>query len=746
MNSYKVPVSIVQKTHPRTFCLRCFSIGLTVCAASSAVAQIASDGTLPGKNKFDTVEVLTKLPNDNELRRRSLVAVKYYGREEIDRFGDATMADVLSNLPGVQMVNGAPALSGLDPKYTKILFNSDPAPAGVTMEQINPALVERVEITRGQSTNQSSQSIGGTINIVFKDPPKKNQESVRYGIAYQNERPTPFATYTIGGKTGDLSYNVPISAQEFLQTWQVNADKHYIESNGVSSVGIQERYWRYANVYLTASPTLSYEIDSDQKVTVTGYFQSASRKLLHQYARTVISGTPVLDDDFKSQTEFRSGKIDLGWTKNLTANDRLEAKLSQAGSFIGACWDTFRPDFAISAACEEKTTSASRFSGNYQRLFDGGHAVMLGFNWDANKDAVWERDTYLGVIVNPIVAAKTFRGRVDNRAIFLQDEWEVTPSFATNFGLRAESVSMETQVPVELASATNTASTVSNTTYIVNPIIHLIYRPDPGAKQAFRASVSRGFKTPDLWTLGLSPTFRAKDPTSLNTPLNPDEIGNSQIRPEVATGLDFSYEMPFASSGFINIGAFYRDVENIIAMVESLQTVYWSPNPRWVRQPINFSHGSSYGIELELRGPAAAFLPAELTPSKPINLRLNLNYYGSKIDALSSPNNRFASQYPWTATFSVDFKPSDAWSLGASYFKSPGFTRLVSTNEMFKQSDLSWVNAFAQYKIDSKSNLRIGINNLFPNTSRTENITEIADQRVSRMGRTGLTITLETRL
>lgn len=112
------------------FLIATFSVPI----AHNAFAQIASDGSLPGRNKFDTVEVVAKAPSDNDLRNRSLVAKRIYGREELERFGDSNLADVLSNLPGVSMVNGVPGLSGMNAKYTKLLFNGDPAPAGVSMD------------------------------------------------------------------------------------------------------------------------------------------------------------------------------------------------------------------------------------------------------------------------------------------------------------------------------------------------------------------------------------------------------------------------------------------------------------------------------------------------------------------------------------------------------------------------------------------------------------------------------------
>lgn len=130
--------------------------------------------------------------------------------------------------------------------------------------EFNPSLIERIEIVRGQSADQSAQSIGGTINIIFKDAPKSLKETIRYGVQYQNERLTPILTYTIGGKSGDFSYNLPVTVQEVLQTYQVNFDHRIIESDGLVSRGYQEKYWHYGHTFLTIAPRINYTINDDE--------------------------------------------------------------------------------------------------------------------------------------------------------------------------------------------------------------------------------------------------------------------------------------------------------------------------------------------------------------------------------------------------------------------------------------------------------------------------------------------------
>lgn len=726
---------------------RLFTTAFSIAYCTQSFGQIASDGSLPARNKFDVVEVVTKLPSDDVLRQRSLVAKGIYGRQELDRFGDNNLADLLSNLPGVQMQNGVPSLSGMDAKYTKILWNGETAPAGVRMEQINPALVDRIEITRGQSANQSAQSIAGTINIVFKDPARTSQNSIRYGVAYQNERPTPFATYTFGGKEGDLSYSIPFSVQEVLQTFRVNTEKRIVAGDGTISSGYQEKYWRYQHVFATINPRITYTINDDEKLTSQTFIQSSQRQLLHQYERTIFAGDPQLDLDFKSQTAFTIIRSNLNWAKNLNNKDRLEAKIGVASNSSPACWtQTDANRVQVTTACGDERETSVFYGFNYTHLVNSAHELKFGLDVDRKKNRTSRSEAYLGATVDPLVYGRDFNSTVDTNAIYIQDEWEINKQWAANVGLRSETLRLAASVPDQLLNTGSTDSNSTNTVSLVNPIFHFSYRPDGDDKYVFRGGISRAYKAPDVDSLGLSPSIVIKDPTQLNSAISPDVVGNSTLKPETATGLDLSYETKFGKIGFASLGAFYRDVENIIVDVTTLQNVSWASVPRWVNQPTNIAHGTTYGLELEVKAAASDVLPVELVPNWPLNLRLNMNVYGSRIDAIPGPNNRFPQQSPWSSTIGFDCKPMDALTMGASVFVAPQYDRQGPVGDTYTQSQLRWINAFAQYTVDSKSSLRLGINNLFPSANATTLMTEFSDRRSNRTGRTGITLTYEKKL
>ena len=121
-----------------------------------------------------------------------------------------TLAEGLSFQPGVRVENSCQncgfaqvRINGLDGQYSQILINSRPvfsALAGVYgLEHIPANMVERVEVVRGGgSALYGSSAIGGTINIITKEPLRSSGE-----LAH---------TLTSIGCTGALDNNTTLNA------------------------------------------------------------------------------------------------------------------------------------------------------------------------------------------------------------------------------------------------------------------------------------------------------------------------------------------------------------------------------------------------------------------------------------------------------------------------------------------------------------------------------------------------------
>ena len=76
------------------------------------------------------VEITAQPPSEGDQRRRDPVARTIVGRDELEKYGDIAVTDVLKRQPGVTMQGGSPRLRGLGGSYTLLLVNGEPAPPG----------------------------------------------------------------------------------------------------------------------------------------------------------------------------------------------------------------------------------------------------------------------------------------------------------------------------------------------------------------------------------------------------------------------------------------------------------------------------------------------------------------------------------------------------------------------------------------------------------------------------------------
>ena len=85
-----------------------------------------------------------------------------------------------------------------------------------------------------------------------------------------------------------------------------------------------------------------------------------------------------------------------------------------------------------------------------------------------------------------------------------------------------------------------------------------------------------------------------------------DLLGNPDLEPETAWGLDLGWERRLGSRGVIGVNAFYRDITNLIEIANTGVEGDEGPGT-FVLQPRNTGDGEVWGIELDLSTPLTAF-------------------------------------------------------------------------------------------------------------------------------------------
>ena len=129
------------------------------------------------------IEELVVSANRNEVSRREApVVVNIAGPKLIETVNSTDLAKTLNYLPGLRVENncqncGFPQvrINGLEGPYSQILINSRPVVSALSgvygLEQIPVSMIERVEVVRGGgSALFGANAVGGTINIITKDP------------------------------------------------------------------------------------------------------------------------------------------------------------------------------------------------------------------------------------------------------------------------------------------------------------------------------------------------------------------------------------------------------------------------------------------------------------------------------------------------------------------------------------------------------------------------------------------------
>lgn len=119
-------------------------------------------------------------------RRDATAAKTVISRETITRYGDTNLADVLRRVPGITVTKSRGdgstiRMRGLGEGYTQLMINGEPALPGVTLDSISPDLIERIEVIRTATADQSTQAIAGTINVIFRRSAKRRDHGMKVG-------------------------------------------------------------------------------------------------------------------------------------------------------------------------------------------------------------------------------------------------------------------------------------------------------------------------------------------------------------------------------------------------------------------------------------------------------------------------------------------------------------------------------------------------------------------------------------
>lgn len=659
---------------------------------------------------------------DRDDRRESTATKIVVTRDDLTRFGDATVADVLNRVPGVT-VSGTPGrgaeirMRGLGNGYTQILLNGEPVAPGFSIDSLAPNLIERIEVMRSATADQSAQAIAGTINIILKQVVRSGQRDIKAAVSSERGYPSFNLDGQLSDREGPVSYTLAGSLrnQKTSRPATILITGKDTQDQPISARTIDRNELFEANT-LSLTPRLTWTASERDKVVADGFISYEKIDIATRDSRTVLFGAPPLygDNDRKENLDSSTLRTRLTWIRNLADAATFELKfgnsLNRRTSFVHRRsvlpGQTF--DGTESLALERflnsvATDNALTLSGKYRAPYQQTHAFVVGWDSESNRrsDNRIQR-TPISLVEPTENLDEAYVAQVRRLAFFAQDEWEITPRWSAYLGLRWEGL--------RTSSAGNTLdNTVKNRSSVLSPILQSLWKVPDTAGDQVRLGLSRTYKAPGTRDL-IARRFRTAD----NLPTSPDSEGNPDLRPELAWGLDAAYERHFDNvGGLLSSNVFIRKIDDVI-----LQQLWTDADGRWVLSPVNKGSARTYGIELEAKGNLRKLLKA----APAIDLRFNLARNWSILSAVPGPNNRLSAQIPVTANIGADWRPDGLpLTLGGNWGLQQGGWVRLSENQFAHNSVRRTLDIYGLWKVDPSTQLRLSLSNLLQQDNVQEN-------------------------
>ena len=640
------------------------------------------------------VEVRGNRNNDTEMRRESSAAKIVIGREEIQKQGDANLGEVLKRLPGVT-VQGAPGrggairMRGLGGGYTQILLDGERLPPGFSIDSLLPEQVERIEILRAPTAETGARAIAGTINIVLREGQKANPDDLKITRSREYGHDSTLLNWVhnlnIQPLTGTLTMSV-------TDQYRPDSSSSVITSNVLGdSTRSNESLGRRQAMH--ANARLQWRGEQGKTLTLTPFvvYSDFAGNGLIQANRLGTEASETAQT--LNQSRFAMARLNGQWAQRLSADDRLEVRFGVGQSEYDLRLDQTLTTPSATTPLLLNTTQYQNFidrsgslSSKWTRAMDNGHQVVSGLELEGVRRVEEAR----GVLDDNAgdLTASTLRW-----AAYAQDEFKINRHWSAHTGLRYETITTE---------ANATSGLKSNTSSVWTPLLHALWKPDPTKRDQVRMSLTRSYRTPTLHNLMARPVSSGE---VISRPTRPDRIGNPDLRPELAPGIDVAFERYLAGGGVLSANVFRREITDLIRYTVTQQ------NGRFVSSPINIGDASTQGLELE----AKFRLNQAFTDALPIDIRSNVSFFGSNVKQVPGPNNRLDQQPDMTANLGADYRIRGIpLTLGGNLNWNPDYDTRRTEQSMFYQGVKRVVDVYGLWRISPASAIRLTVSNLQP--------------------------------
>jgi outer membrane receptor protein involved in Fe transport len=693
-------------------------LAATTLAPAAALAQATSADTVadkaadqPAAKAITKVEVKGAAGNYDP-RRDDTASKTVMNAEEIRKYGDDNIFDVLKRAPGVTVSGKTLRMRGLGAGYTQVLVNGDRPPPGFDMDALTPDQIERIEIIRAASAEYSMQAIAGTINIVLKKVTSKAQHDLRLSGFRSQQSRNANAGLNLADKAGRLSYFVYAglyggdnenhtrgTGRFTLPTGETTQARETASDGGGSYRGV------------VLFPRLSWKEADGDELNLSGGLQSnrngwSGRS--YNDNRVGSFGDPdYIENQYRSPGGMTMMQGEIGWIGRL-AGGKLDLKVSaeRNRNTSDSVNDMSTAGHARRLLRDwDSVTRGHRASlrGKYTRSLFDGHALAAGLDASVQEsEQVRDRHDQLNDEA-PTHIVETFEPKLTRLAGFVQDEWNIDKQLSLYLGARWEGV----QTDSEAASTDSGRLSTSSRNHVLSPVAQTLYKfPDNSGRQ-LRLALTRTYKAPTIDQL----TARRYE-AAVNTRFSADSGGNPELRPELANGIDLTYEH------FLKEGAMFSASVSRRAISDTIRTTLdLDADGRWVYRPVNDGDALVRSLQLEAKAPGK-LLAAALTG---LDLRAAFGRNWSRVASVPGPGNRLDGQTTMSANFGVDYRKGDLTVGSSLAWQKGGWVRISEAQSQYQQTRRD-LDAYLLYKFNPRYQLRLSANNILGQDNASDRI------------------------
>lgn len=405
-------------------------------------------------------QVVVTGSKSEQKRRNSPALVSVVNNKIFDLVGACSLADGLSFQPGVRVENDCQncgftqvRINGLDGHYSQILMNSRPVFSALTgvygLEQIPANMIERVEVMRGGgSALFGSSAIGGTVNIITRDP------SVNYAEVTHS--------LTSIGISGAFDNNTTLNASVVgnnnrigLMTYGQNRHRDGYDHNG-------DGFTEVAKLGTQTLGARTFMRTSDNTKLTLEYHGT------HEYRRggdnlDVPPHQAWIAEEVEHDINGGEASFDI-WTASRESHINIFAATqnTKRKSYYGSGMD---PD-AYGRTHDLVVTSGAQLTHNFKRLWFMPSELIAGLEYNHN----YLHDVTVGYDHNITQRVNIYSG-------YLQNEWR-NDKWGFLVGARVDKHSL-------IGHA------------IISPRANIRFNPSDQAN--FRLSFSTGFRSPQAY-------------------------------------------------------------------------------------------------------------------------------------------------------------------------------------------------------------------------------------------------------